>query len=111
MAVLFGLTFEQWRAIVAGFLVMLVQGSLYVFGTLTAYIASYLYYKGKLHAYITGDTNIVINDLQIIVTISVLCVNLGMIFPKFPIFTFSNRVSCLISMIGVALSVFTISFS
>ncbi len=89
---------------------MLVQGSLYVFGTLTAYIASYLYYQGIL-CLMQGDENIKINDLQIIVTISVLCVNVGMIFPKYPIFTFSNRVSCLISMIGVALSVFTISFS
>ena len=42
-----GLTLEQFRALLAGALIMLVQGSLYVFGTLTSYIASYLYYKGK----------------------------------------------------------------
>ncbi len=89
---------------------MLVQGSLYVFGTLTAYIASYLYYQGTSFA-ISGDTNIKINDLQIIVTISVLSVNVGMVFPRLPALTFSNRITCLISMIGVAVSVFTISFS
>jgi hypothetical protein len=89
---------------------MLVQGSLYVFGTLTAYIASYLYYQGNSY-HSSGDTNIKINDLQIIVTISVLCVNAGMVLPRLPALTFSNRVTSLISMVGVAVSVFTISFS
>jgi hypothetical protein len=59
----------------------------------------------------SGDTKIEINDLQIIVTISVLCVNAGMILPRFKALTFSHRLTCLISIIGVALSVFVISFS
>ena len=50
------------------------------------------------------------NDLQIIVTISVLCVNLGMVFPKFKLLAFSNRIMALISLVGVAGSVFTVSF-
>ena len=41
-----GLTLEQFKALAAGALIMLVQGSLYVFGTLTYYIRSYLYYHG-----------------------------------------------------------------
>lgn len=37
---------RQLLSLVAGFTVMLVQGSLYIFGTITPYIATYLYYKG-----------------------------------------------------------------
>lgn len=51
------MTSEQWRALSAGALIMLVQGSLYVFGTLTSYIASYLYYQGNFTTY-PGDKSI-----------------------------------------------------
>lgn len=34
-------------ALIAGFTVMLVNGSLYVYGTMTPYIVTYLHYKGK----------------------------------------------------------------
>ena len=34
-----------------------------------------------------------------------------MLFPKLKMFTFNNRITCMISIIGVALSVFVISFS
>lgn len=42
-----GLTPKNIIALFAGFTVMLVQGSLYVYGTMTPYILSYLYYQGK----------------------------------------------------------------
>jgi hypothetical protein len=41
------LTIRNIIALFAGFTVMLVQGSLYVYGTMTPYILSYLYYQGK----------------------------------------------------------------
>jgi hypothetical protein len=40
------LTPKNIIALFAGFTVMLVQGSLYVYGTMTPYILSFLYYKG-----------------------------------------------------------------
>lgn len=40
------ITTKNIIALFAGFLVMLVQGSLYVYGTMTPYILSYLYYQG-----------------------------------------------------------------
>lgn len=39
---------SQLIALISGFIVMLVQGSLYVFGTMTPYIYTYLYYEGTL---------------------------------------------------------------
>ncbi len=39
---------SQLIALISGFIVMLVQGSLYVFGTMTPYIYTYLYYEGKV---------------------------------------------------------------
>lgn len=39
-------TTTQLIALTSGFTVMLVQGSLYVFGTMTPYIFTYLYYQG-----------------------------------------------------------------
>jgi len=41
-----GLSTRNIIALFAGFTVMLVQGSLYVYGTMTPYILSYLYYQG-----------------------------------------------------------------
>lgn len=41
------LQLSQLVALLAGFLVMLVNGSLYVYGTMTPYIITYLYYQGK----------------------------------------------------------------
>lgn len=38
---------SQIVALIAGFLVMLVNGSLYVYGTMTPYIITYLFYKGS----------------------------------------------------------------
>lgn len=37
---------SQVVALFAGFMVMLVNGSLYVYGTMTPYIITYLHYKG-----------------------------------------------------------------
>jgi hypothetical protein len=42
-----GLKPKNIVALFAGFTVMLVQGSLYVYGTMTPYILSYLYYQGN----------------------------------------------------------------
>lgn len=39
---------SQLIALISGFIVMLVQGSLYVFGTMTPYIYTYLYYEDKV---------------------------------------------------------------
>jgi Sec-independent protein secretion pathway component TatC len=39
---------EQIRALAAGAMVMLVQGSLYVFGAISPYLISFLYYEGNL---------------------------------------------------------------
>lgn len=40
------LTAKNIVALFAGFTVMLVQGSLYVYGTMTPYILTYLRYQG-----------------------------------------------------------------
>jgi hypothetical protein len=39
---------SQIVSLIAGALTMMVQGSLYTFGTITPYIASFLYYQGKV---------------------------------------------------------------
>ena len=39
-------TAPQIIALIGGFIVMLVQGSLYVFGTMSPYILTYLHYQG-----------------------------------------------------------------
>jgi Sec-independent protein secretion pathway component TatC len=39
---------RQIIALFGGFVVMLVQGSLYVYGTMTPYLFTYLYYQGTL---------------------------------------------------------------
>jgi predicted ABC-type sugar transport system permease subunit len=39
---------QQLIALLAGFLVMLVNGSLYVYGTMTPYIYTFLHFKGTL---------------------------------------------------------------
>lgn len=44
------LLLRQIVALIGGFIVMLVQGSLYIYGTITPYILTYLYYKGNLPA-------------------------------------------------------------
>jgi predicted ABC-type sugar transport system permease subunit len=46
---------SQVVALFAGFTVMLVNGSLYVYGTMTPYIVTYLHYKGN-HV-LTQETN------------------------------------------------------
>jgi len=46
-----GLTSAQITSLVGGALTMMVQGSLYVFGTIIPYLASYLYYHGKTNVY------------------------------------------------------------
>jgi hypothetical protein len=40
------ITLSQLVALFAGFMVMLVNGSLYVYGTMTPYIFTFLHYKG-----------------------------------------------------------------
>lgn len=44
-------------------------------------------------------------------SISVLSVSLGMVFPKFKLLQFNNRTTSLISMFGVVGSVFSVSFT
>jgi hypothetical protein len=101
---------NELRALVAGFTVMLVQGSMYVYGTLTPYIVTYLHYQGKAIQY-QGDYDLKISSLSIIMTIAIICTNLGIFLSQFKIVSFSNRITALISGLGIALSVFLLSFA
>jgi hypothetical protein len=49
VSLMLGLKWQQWAALASGFMVMLVQGSLYVYGTMSPYLFSYLYYEGASH--------------------------------------------------------------
>lgn len=101
---------SQIIALFAGFMVMLVNGSLYVYGTMTPYIITFLHYKGKIPHY-AGATSLTISDLSIILTIAVVFTNVGIFASNFKIITFSNRLTSLFSVLGISLAMLILSFA
>jgi hypothetical protein len=64
-------TFKAVLSLVSGFIVMLVIGSIYTYGTLSVYIASYLSLQ--------GSPNITTVDIGILFPLSLLALNIGII--------------------------------
>lgn len=94
---------RQVVALFAGFTVMLVQGSLYVYGTMTPYIITYLHYQ--------GETSLTISDLSIILTLAVVFTNTGIFASNFKALSFANRTTSLISTFGISGAMLLLSFS
>lgn len=88
-------------AISAGTLILVVLGSIYTFGALTPYIASYLHY----HNDPTSNT-----ALSVLFTAALVCTNLGQIASSALSKKFSNRVLCLASVTLISGAVFAVSF-
>jgi hypothetical protein len=81
---------------------MLIYGSAYTYGTLIPYVTSFLYYS--------GDSEITTNKMSSLLLISILVLNFGMPLCNIKQLQFSNRVTTLLSISGVCLSIFAISF-
>lgn len=88
-------------AITSGTVVLLVLGSIYTFGALTPYIASYLYYYGDP----TSTT-----ALSILFTAALIFTNLGQIASSALSAKLSNRALCFIAIFCISGSIFIVSF-
>lgn len=64
-------TWKGVLSLIAGFIIMLVIGSLYTFGTLSVYITSYLVTQGEPH--------ITTADVAVIFPINLILINAGII--------------------------------
>lgn len=40
--------YSQIKSLIAGFIVMLINGSIYVYGAMTPYLATFLFYTGNI---------------------------------------------------------------
>lgn len=76
-------------------------GSIYTFGALIPYISSYLYYAGNP----TSSTS-----LSILFTLTIIMINVGVGISSTFLYKISNRILCACAIIGVGVSVFTVSF-
>ena len=100
---------RQVVSLIAGFTVMLVNGSLYIYGALTPYLVTFLRNKGKTY-FIIGNQTVTVSDLSIILTMTIIFTNVGIYCNNFKILTFSNKMTSLITVIGISASVFVQSF-
>lgn len=100
---------EQLISLLAGFICMLIYGSAYTYGTLIPYVTSYLYYSGNSLSHL-GDSEITTNKMASLLLISIIVLNFGMPLCNIKQLQFSNRITTLISIVGVCLSIFLISF-
>jgi hypothetical protein len=88
---------------------MLIYGSSYTYGTMIPYLTSYIFHSGTPIIYI-GDTSINYNSMALLLPISIIVLNFGMPINSIPRLQFSNRITTLISILGICLAVFLISF-
>jgi len=88
---------------------MIVQGALCLWQsvTLSCYISSQSRYK----TYYIGDSEITISKLSITLTISIIFINIGMALANIKSFNFSNRIKCIVSVLGISGSMFSLSFA
>lgn len=91
------------QALVSALLVSIVLGSLYTFGAIAPYITSYLFYKNETQA----PTNI---ELSLVFAFIIVMEDIGLPIEAFASRYLSNRIECLISVIGLSLSIFCASF-
>jgi OFA family oxalate/formate antiporter-like MFS transporter len=92
---------EAVVAVSAGFLTMLVFGSIYTFGALTPYISSYLYY----HEDATTST-----ALSILFTSTLFLINVGTFISTMFLSHVSNRLLSILAVVAMSSSVFISSF-
>jgi MFS family permease len=96
-----GINTEAIIALASGTLTLIVLGTIYTFGALTPYISSYLYYQND------PTTSAA---LSLLITITFVTVNLGVALSTIFFSNISNRIQCIIAVIGVSGSVFAASF-
>lgn len=92
---------EAILSLFAGTITLLVFGSIYTFGTLTPYIYSYLHYK---------QNDISASSLSVLFTLTFVTINLGIALSSTFFLRTSNRILCLIALIGMSLSVYISSY-
>lgn len=100
---------QQIQSLLAGFICMLIYGSSYTYGTLIPFVTSYIYYSSTYHV-IIDDQTITTNKMASLLLISILILNFGMPLSNIKQLQFSNRITTLISIIGVCGSLLGASF-
>ena len=88
---------------------MLIYGSAYTYGTMVPYLTSFIYYHGTTIFY-AGDLEITPNKMASLLPISILVLNFGMPLNNISQLQFPHRITTLISIVGICLTVLTMSF-
>ena len=88
-------------ALAAALLVSIVLGSLYTFAAISPYISSYLYYHGSSASTIA---------FSLVFALIIVMEDIGLPIEAFTSRFVSNRIECLISVVGLSASIFTASF-
>jgi len=102
-------TCDQIKALIAGFLTMMIYGSAYTYGTLVPYIISYIYHHCTFSSD-KADPTINGSRMAALLPFSFISLNLGMWLSNVKKIKFSNKINTLIAVGGMALSFLILSF-
>ncbi len=100
---------QQIQSLLAGFICMLIYGSSYTYGTLIPFVTSYIYYSSTIN-HIQDDQSITTNKMASLLLISIIILNFGMPLSNIKQLQFSNRITTLISIVGICGSLLGASF-